>query len=323
MAWLLVLVFSSVFGVLAMLLFVSGAGASQKSKQTLAHLESALATSAPTARDQILDIRKSELLSAVPMIHHWLTKLEVAPRLRVLLAQANLKWTAGGLLLMSFTFCFVFGYLAYLRAEDLVLSMGIGLLAGWLPMQFVLRKRRKRFEEFEQGLPEALDLMVSALRAGHSLVAALRLVAKESPDPLGGEFRICFEEQNYGLELRAAMENLVMRMPLQDMRLVATAILIQKESGGNLAEVLDKASYLIRERFKLRREILTHTAQGRLTGLILSLLPVILGVMLYFVDPDMIRVLWTRQLGLELMYAAGALTAVGGFIIQKIVNMEV
>jgi len=115
--------------------------------------------------------------------------------------------------------------------------------------------------------------MVSALRAGHSLVAALRLVAHESPDPIGGEFRICFEEQNYGLELRTAMENLVTRVPLQDLRIVATAILIQKESGGNLAEVLEKAANLIRERFKLKRQVRVHTAQGRLTGWILSRRP--------------------------------------------------
>ena len=119
--------------------------------------------------------------------------------------------------------------------------------------------------------------MVSALRAGNSLVSALRLVAFESPDPVGTEFRICFDEQNYGLELRTAMENLVTRVPLQDLRIVVTAILIQKESGGNLAEVLDKASYLIRERFRLRRQVRVHTAQGRLTGWILSFLPLVLG----------------------------------------------
>ena len=144
----------------------------------------------------------------------------------------------------------------------------------------MLHKRSKRFNKFEQGLPEALDLMVSALRAGHSLVAALGLVAQESPDPIGGEFRICFDEQNYGLELRTAMDNLVARVPLQDLRIVTTAILIQKESGGNLAEVLDKTAYVIRERFRLKRQVRVHTAQGRLTGWILSFLPIVLGIAL-------------------------------------------
>ena len=145
----------------------------------------------------------------------------------------------------------------------------------------MLFKRSKRFGKFEQGLPEALDLMVSALRAGHSLIAAMGLVARECADPVGSEFKMCFEEQNYGLELKTALDNLIERVPLQDLSIVATAIMIQKESGGNLAEVLDKTSHVIRERFRLKRQIQTHTAQGRLTGWILSLLPVVLGIALY------------------------------------------
>jgi tight adherence protein B len=165
--------------------------------------------------------------------------------------------------------------------------------------------------------------MVSALRAGHSLVAALRLVSSESPDPIGSEFRICFEEQNYGLELRTAMENLITRVPLQDLRIVATAILIQKESGGNLAEVLEKGANLIRERFKLKRQVRVHTAQGRLTGWILSFLPLVLGVGLYLIDPQTVSLLWTRQIGREMLGAATVMTFVGAMIIRKIVNMEV
>jgi tight adherence protein B len=194
---------------------------------------------------------------------------------------------------------------------------------GSAPFAFVMNKRSRRFDKFEQEMPEALDLMVSSLRAGNSLVSALRLVAFEAPDPVGTEFRICFDEQNYGLELRAAMENLVARVPLQDLRIVVTAILIQKESGGNLAEVLDKASYVIRERFRLRRQVRVHTAQGRLTGWILSLLPVVLGVALYLISPQTISVLWTRSIGIKLLYAAVAMTVTGALIIRRIVNMEV
>jgi tight adherence protein B len=323
MLLLLVLVFASVFLVLALVMFASGAGASQRAKQTLAHLESALATSSSGSRDQIIDVRKNELLSAVPLINRWLLRFELAPRLRILLYQANLKWTAGGLILMSCT-CFVIcGYLVYLRTGAIVFGLAIGAFVASLPTIYVLRKRADRFNQFEQGLPEALDLMVSALRAGHSLVAALRLVAHESPDPIGGEFRICFEEQNYGLELRTAMENLVNRVPLQDLRIVATAILIQKESGGNLAEVLDKAASLIRDRFRLKRQIRVHTAQGRLTGWILSLLPLVLGIALYMINPETMRVLWTRPEGIKLLYASSGMTILGGLIIRKIVNMEV
>lgn len=323
MLFLIVLVFAGVFAVVAMLLMASTAGSSQQAKQTLANLESALATASKQTRDQIVDIRRSELLSAVPWINRLLAKLEIAPQIRLWLYQANLGWTAGGLILMTIACFVVFGYLVYLRTGQVAFGFVLGLVAAAIPGFWVMRKRRKRFDEFEGGLPEALDLMVSALRAGHSLVAALRLVAHESPDPIGGEFRICFEEQNYGLELRTAMENLIQRVPVQDLRIVATAILIQKESGGNLAEVLEKGANLIRERFKLKREVRTRTAQGRLTGWILSLLPIIMGFLLYMINPKMMSVLWTRDIGIKLLYAAAGLMVVGGLIIRKIVNMEV
>src|SRR6266702_346847 len=323
MTLLLGLVFASVFVVLALLMFASGAGASQRAKQTLAHLESALATTTRESRDQVVDLRKNELLSAVPWINRWLLSVELAPKLRILLYQANLKWTAGGLIL-SALICFVIpGYLAYIRTGAPLIGLVVGVLAASVPVAYVLRRRAQRFDQFEQGLPDALDLMVSALRAGHSLVAALRLVSQESADPIGGEFRLCFDEQNYGLELRTAMENLVTRVPLQDLRIVATAILIQKESGGNLAEVLDKAANLIRERFKLKRQVRTHTAQGRLTGWILSLLPLGLGICLYIISPETISILWTRAIGIKLLYTAAGMTIVGSLIIRKIVNMEV
>lgn len=323
MLLLLILVFVGVFGVSTLLLVARGAGASQQTKQALATLESALATSAPRQQDPIIDVRKNELLSAVPWINRWLLKLELAPRLRILLYQANLKWTAGGVILMSLACLAIPAYLIYLRTNAGIFSLLMGLLLSPAPMVYVFQKRRLRFHQFEQGLPEALDLMVSALRAGHSLAASLGLVGREVPDPIGGEFRICFDEQNYGLELRTAMDNLVTRVPLQDLRIVTTAILIQKESGGNLAEVLDKAAYVIRERFRLRRQVRVHTAQGRLTGWTLSFLPIALGIALYLVNPTTMSLLWTRAIGIKLLYTAAAMTIAGALIIRKIVNMEV
>jgi tight adherence protein B len=323
MLLILALVFLSVFVVFALLLVASGTGASQQAKQVLANLDAALASDRPEIRDQIVDIRKNELLSAVPWINRWLLKIELAPRLLTLLYQAGLKWTAGVLLLTSIACFAIPAYLVYLRTEVIIFALIIGLLVGFAPLAFVLHKRSQRFAQFEQNLPEALDLMVGALRAGHSLVAALRLVAHESPDPIGGEFRICFDEQNYGLELRTAMDNLVSRVPLQDLRIIVTAILIQKESGGNLAEVLDKASYVIRERFRLKRQIRVHTAQGRITGWILSFLPVVLGVGLYLVNPQTMSLLWTRPIGIKLLYTSAAMTITGALIIRKIVNMKV
>ena len=323
MVALLAIVFFGVFSLAVLLMTASRTDASKQSEKTMSVLQAALATARTSNLDQIVDIRKQELLSALPWLNRWLLKLEIAPRLRTLLLQADLKWTAGGLLLMS-ALCFaVSAYLIYLRTGVFILSLLLGLLVGTAPLVFVLYKRGQRFDKFEEGLPEVLDLMVSALRAGHSLVSALDLAAAEAPDPIGAEFRICFDEQNYGLELKTAMNNLATRVPLQDLKIVITAILIQKESGGNLAEVFDKAAYVIRERFRLKRQVRVHTAQGRITGWILSFLPLVLGVALYLINPESMSLLWTRAIGIKLLYASATMTIIGALIIRKIVNMDV
>jgi tight adherence protein B len=323
MALLIILVFTGAFAVVALLMIAGSTGASQQAKQVRATLESALIMGRIGSTNQILDIRKNELLSAIPWINRWLLKLELAPRLQKLLYQADLKWTAGKLLLLSLTCFLIPSYLIHLKTHAVILPLLIGVLLGGIPFAVVLQKRNQRFKKFEQGLPEAIDLMVSALRVGHSLNAAIGLVTRECPDPISSEFRICFDEQNYGLEVRAAMSNLVTRVPLQDLRMVVTAILIQKESGGNLAEVLDKTAHVIRERFRLKKQVQVHTAQGRLTGWILSFLPIALGIGLYFLNPDTMSLLWKREIGLKLLCGAGTMTIIGALIIRKIVRMEV
>jgi tight adherence protein B len=317
------LVFVGAFAVVALLAVASGAGASQRAKQALASLDSALATESPDIRDQIVNLRKNEAFSDIPWLNRRLLKFQLTPHLYNLLHQADLKWTAGGLL-AACGLCFVVGaYLAYWRLDSILIALLFGLVVGFVPIGYALFKRNKRFEKFQEGLPEALDLMVNALRAGHSLIAAMGLVSRECADPVGSEFKACFEEQNYGLEMKAAFDNMIVRVTVQDLKIVATAIMIQKESGGNLAEVLDKTSHVIRERFRLKRQIKTHTAQGRLTGIILTLLPVGLGTVLYFLNPGLMSLLWTTEIGRKLMWAAFGGILLGGFIINKIVNMDV
>jgi len=316
-------VFAGVFAVVALLFVASGTGASQQAKQVLATLDSALANDTPESRDQMLDLRKNDQLSAIPWLNRSLLKFELAPQLHNLLHQADLTWTAGGLI-TGCGVCFaVPAVIVDMKTDSLALALVCGLVLGAAPFGFVFFKRSKRFAKFQEGLPEALELMVSALRAGHSLIAAMGLVARECPDPVGGEFRTCFEEQNYGLELKAALDNTINRVPLQDLRIVATAIMIQKESGGNLAEVLDKTSHVIRERFRLKRQVGVHTAQGRLTGWILTILPIALGIILYFANPVMMSVLWTTAIGVKLLWGAAGMLVLGGLIIRKIVNMDV
>jgi tight adherence protein B len=214
-------------------------------------------------------------------------------------------------------------FLITLKVNMLIAAAFLALIPAAAPIGYLVRKRDKRFQKFEEGLPAALDLMVSGMRAGHSIVSALELVGRDSPYPIGHEFRLCFDEQNYGLELRDALNNLSERIPLPDLRIIITAILVQKETGGNLAEVLDKCAFLIRDRFRLRREIRIKTAQGRLTGWILSLLPPALGVLLFLVHPEVISLLWSRPAGVKLLWIGSGMTVTGALVIRKIVRIRV
>jgi len=317
------LIFLGVFAVVALLLIAFGTGVSQEAKQTLASLDTALDAKTSKPHVQMLNLRKSELLSVIPWLNRRLQKFDLAPRLHTLLYQADLKWTAGSLLTMCAA-CFVLpAYLIDRVFGSILLALFIGLLLSAAPFAWALHKRTRRLGKFQQGLPEALGLMVSALRAGHSLSSAMGLVARECADPIGCEFKECFEEQNYGLELRAAMDNMIVRVPLQDLRIIATAITIQKESGGNLAEILEKTAYVIQERFRLKRQVAVHTAQGRMTGWVLTLLPVALGIALYAANPEMMSVLWKTPIGVKLLWTAAGMLVLGGLIIRHIVNMDV
>ena len=316
------LVFIGVFAAVALPLMAMATTPSRSAQQAMVTLDSAIKAETAEARDQIVDLRKDEQLSSIPWLNRKLGNFELTPYLSKLIEQGQMSWSAGRLLSLTAACFAIPAYAVYLRFDTILPALGAGVAIGALPFTFAVMKRKRRFAKFEESLPEALDMMVSALRAGHSLVAAMSLVGRECPDPVGGEIKICFEEQNYGLELKEALGNLVDRVPLQDLKIVSTAIMIQKESGGNLAEVLDKTSHVVRERFRLKRQIQVHTASGRLTGWILTLIPAVLGLGMYFVNPDMVSILWKRQIGIDMLWAAAGLTVLGGFIIQRIVGMD-
>ena len=322
MSVIIMVVFIGVFALIALPLVA--AAPSNNSKQAMAALDAVLSNEPKrVAGNQSVNLRKDEQVSSIPWLNRKLLKLDIVPYLRQMLSQAALNWNPGRLLIMSAA-CFVLPpYIVYTFLQSAPLALASSVVMGLMPFGWVMFKRSRRFAAFEKTLPEALDLMVSGLRAGHSLLAAMALVAKECAEPVRSEFKICFEEQNYGLEMKAALENLLSRMPLQDMKITATAILIQKETGGNLAEVLDKTTHVIRERFRLKRQIMVHTAQGRLTGWILTMLPIALGLGIYFVDPKMISILWHRDIGIKMLWSAAGLMLLGGFVIHQIVNIDV
>ena len=320
-----VLTFAGVFVVTILLVlawdYFKGA---RQVKQTSVALETAVGTDHVLKQAPVTDFRKTEeKISAIPWVNTLLAKTDVVTHVQRLLKEADLKWSVGALFLMSLA-CFAFSaYIVYLRVQTPILAIPVGLVIACLPFAYVLFKRQMRIEKFEQGLPSALDLMVSALRVGHSFTAAMALVTRECADPVGSEFKACYDEQNYGLEMRAALENLVERIPLQDLKIVVTAILIQRESGGNLAELLEKAAIVLRERFRLRKQVMVHTAQGRLTGWILTLLPPILGFGLYLLNPKTMSLLWTTATGVKLLIAAGCMLLIGTLLIQKIVRIDI
>jgi len=317
MLLLVAIVFVGVFSLVALLILASGKKTTPESQVIVK------ASRAYKSADPIEDFRKSVLLSAIPWMHRWLMKIELAPRLKLMLYQADLKWTVGTTLLISVTTYAVAAYLVYFRTRTLFLALLISVPIGFAPLGVIAFRRARRFAQFEKVLPDALDLMVSALRAGHSFNAALGLVSRETPEPVRSEFRICFDEQNYGLELSDAMENLITRVPLSDLRISTTAILIQKESGGNLAEVLNNTAGVIRERLRLKKQVSVHTAHGRMTGWVIGLLPLGLLLALYIVNPDLESLLWKRDLGVKLLYAGAGTMVIGGLLIRRIVRMDV
>jgi tight adherence protein B len=323
MSIMAVVVFTGVFAIVLLLSMSLDSSGVEARKKTRQRLDSISLAADRSPQDEGVGLVREELLSSIPWMNRWLQRQDFFAGLRKLLNQADVQWTIVGLLGMSVGSWVVAGAAVFMRTNDPAVSALIGAGAAAGPFFFVRFKRSQRFEKFERGLPKALDLMVSALRAGHSLISALESVAKEMPNPIGSEFRKCFDEQTFGLEMRESMLNLGARIPIHDVHIVITAILIQKESGGNLAEILDKVAAIIRDRFRLKKQVQVHTAQGRLTGWILSLLPVVLGFALYMVNPEHMSILWQDKLGLKLIYAAVIMTLIGALIIRKIVNIRI
>ena len=314
---LLIVIAATLLGVMT-----ARGGASKRVNVRLAALDQDF--EAPEFEEQAADIRKEQQkLSAIPWLNEWLTRLNLAAECSLYLYQAGVSMTLGTLMLSSVAGSVFASYLLYLRTGEPLPSLLLFIASLPVPFWLVRRMRAKRLLLLEQQLPEALAMMASALRVGHSLVASLGAVAQESPDPVGAEMRKCFEEQNYGIDLRTTLINLTKRVPVQDFRIFVAAVLIQKESGGNLAEVLEKVVQTARERFRLKKQVSVHTAQGRLTGWVLSLLPVGIGFLMYVMNPDGMSVLWTRDIGLKMLYGATAMDIVGAFIISRIVTIRV
>jgi tight adherence protein B len=267
---------------------------------------------------------RAEELTKGQLILQLLQRLELNQRLKTLFDQAGLDWKPTRTIHGSLAL-FLIGFTATWYAAPLYRQFAVvpGLLLAALPALYVLRKRRSRLRKFEELFPDSLEFLGRSMRAGHAFSVALEMIHQEFQEPLAGEFKRAFDEQNLGLPLDVALEKLAERVPLMDVHFFVSAVLLQKRTGGNLAELLDKLAYLIRERFKLRGRIRAISAHGRMTGTVLSLIPVVVGAIMFYVNPFYARFFVEDETGRLMIGGAIGMQLVGYGVIKKIVSIEV
>jgi tight adherence protein B len=240
-----------------------------------------------------------------------------------LLQQAAVPWTLQTLFMLSIGLAIGLGSMILILSRSVPIGFAATIVGAMLPTMYVRRKRTKRMNAFEEFLPESIDLVGRALRAGHPLSAGFKMAADDGPEPVAGEFRRVFEEQRFGLPLQESLLSLADRINLVDVRILVTAILIQREVGGNLAEILDNLSSVVRARFTIRRQIRVYTAQGRMTGYLLSALPIIIFSILYMLNPQYMSILFTDPIGKILIVVAITMQLLGFLWIRKIIKIEI
>lgn len=275
------------------------------------------------AEDIEIVLARSELMSEIPWLNRSLIRVQAALQLKRLLDQADLHITPSRLVMFSG----MAGMLAALAASVVTISIlliaAAGIVAALIPFVHVWWTRKKRFDSFLEHLPDALDLMSRALSAGHGFAEAMHMVSAEMPEPIATEFRKSYEEQNLGLSLKLALENLADRIPLLDLRMCITAVLIQRETGGNLAEILEKVAYTIRERFRIMGDLKTLTTSSRMSAWLLCALPIGVSLVITAMNPDYMAILWKDYRGHYLIAAALFLQVTGMLIVRKILRIKI
>ena len=268
-------------------------------------------------------ILKQDPLSSNPAVDSLIRRLPGVFGLARLIKHAGQTWQVGSVLLASMIALVVGSWIASFFMPSNILSVLVGVLLAVSPIFYLYILRETRFRKCDALVPEAVDLMARGLRAGHAVPAVLEMVGKEIAEPLASEFRALAEEQTLGLPLRDAMLNLVERVPRADIRFLATAILLQKETGGNLAQILDKTAALARERSRLRGQLRIYTAQGRITGWILCIAPFIMFGVISLVNWNYEKILFTDPSGLHVIYFGMVMMVIGILVIRKVINIKI
>jgi tight adherence protein B len=275
------------------------------------------------APEEELALLRDEQLSQIPALDTFLRRSTRVSDLQKMLAQADMSLRVSNFLGISALTGVAATIIAYVLSKRVEVAW-IGLLVGFvLPYSYASVRRNKRFEKFEELFPEAIDTLARAVRAGHAFTTALEMISAEVSEPVSGEFRQLYEEQKFGMPVRDALLNLTDRMPLVDVKFFVTAVMLQRETGGNLAEILDNLSYVIRERFKIQRQVRVYTAQGRLTMALLMGMPPIIVTTMLLLNPTFIRPLFSDPIGHFLLVAGITLQTIGYFVIRKIIRIQV
>jgi tight adherence protein B len=268
-------------------------------------------------------LKPVEQLSNLPHLNNALSQMgRVTAPLQRDLMQAGMSATVGTILLSAA--CFALGGFAIIRMLffSTMLGIGVGVAMFFVPFLYVRHKKNQRLRKFEEQFPEAIDLIARALRAGHAFTTGLAMAAEEIPQPVGQEFKLLYDRQNFGMPMPEAMRAFAARIPLIDARFFVTAVLTQRETGGNLGEVLDNLSSVIRERFKVKRQVRVLTAHGRITGWILAGLPPALAAAMFVMSPGHMQLLTGDPLGVQMIIGGLTLQVIGTLIIRKLVDIR-
>lgn len=278
-------------------------------------------SASPSGNDEP-SIVKEVTFSTVPAFDRFLRHNRLAVGLHLLIEQCDMDWSVGQVVISTLLLVCVGAALGNWWIAPGLLGWLPGLALGFVPYLYLLQKRKRRSRRFAELLPEAIDLMSRGLRAGQALPATIETIAKECDDPLRAEFRRAADEQSFGLPFREAMLNLSRRMPVPDLQFLVTAILVQKETGGNLAQILDKTSHVLRERIRVIGQMRIRTAQGRLTGAVLMGLPFVIFISMNFLNPGYGKGLFETPLGQKMVTYAAIMMGIGIVMIRKIVNVR-
>jgi len=281
------------------------------------------ALSAADDRSSPSKLVKERVLSDMPGLQRTLQRMPHAHQLDRLIVQSGLEWTVSGLLLTSAVLCAAGALTLSMLHQPLELAVVAGAALAALPWLYLQRKRHQRLVLMERQLPEALDLIGRALRAGHAFSAGLQMAGDELPDPIAGEFRLVHDEINYGTSLQQALNNLGERVPITDLRYFIVAVLIQRESGGNLTEILSNLSHLIRERHKLYAKVRVLSSEGRMSAWILGLMPFALAALLNLMNPEFMSTMWKDPIGITILKWLAVMMVIGMLMLRRIIRIRV